>query len=80
MSLKPFLQQTSADLQVALEALKSKTSAIEMNMETQINALRKAGRDREQDLETLNNVLRCNQDLINVRARTLTHLYWNSWC
>lgn len=51
-------------------------TAIEKNMEKEISALRKAGRDREQDLETLNSVLQCNQDLINVRACTRTvHLY-----
>lgn len=49
-------------------------TATEINMEKEISSLRKAGRDREQDLETLNSVLQCNQDLINVRMYTHTHL------
>lgn len=40
-------------------------------MEKEIEALRKAGRDRERDLDTLNTVLQCNQDIINVRTHTL---------
>lgn len=47
-------------------------TALEISMEKEISALRKAGRDREQDLATLNSVLQCNQDLINVRAYTCT--------
>lgn len=43
-----------------------------MNTEKEISALRKAGRDREQDLATLNSVLQCNQDLIDVRAYACT--------
>lgn len=41
----------------------------EEGMEKEMEALRKAGRDREKDLDTLNTVLQCNQDIINVRAR-----------
>lgn len=53
-------------------------TATEINMEKEISSLRKAGRDREQDLETLNSVLQCNQDLINVRTYTHTHSPVNS--
>lgn len=42
----------------------------EKSMEEEIEALRKAGRDRERDLDTLNSVLQCNQDIINVRKHT----------
>lgn len=42
----------------------------EKSMENEIEALRKAGRDRERDLDTLNAVLQCNQDVINVRTHT----------
>lgn len=38
------------------------------NLEKEIEALRKAGQDRERDLDTLNTVLQCNQDIINVRT------------
>lgn len=50
-------------------------TATEINMEKEISSLRKAGRDREQDLETLNSVLQCNQDLINVRTYTRTYAH-----
>lgn len=39
---------------------------MEKSMKKEISALRKAGRDREQDLDTLGSVLQGNQDLINV--------------
>lgn len=57
-------------------------TAIEKNMKKEISALRKAGRDREQDLETLTSMLQCNQDLINVRActRTFIHLLTVVFC
>lgn len=42
----------------------------EKSMENEVAALRKAGRDRERDLVTLNTVLQCNQDVINVRTHT----------
>lgn len=41
----------------------------EKGMEKEIEALRKAGRERDRDLDTLNIVLQCNQDVINVRTR-----------
>ncbi|XP_011603415.2 uncharacterized protein isoform X1 [Takifugu rubripes] len=63
--LTEHLKEILADNKTALEALRSKMTATETNMEKEISSLRKAGRDREQDLETLNSVLQCNQDLIN---------------
>lgn len=42
----------------------------EKSMEREIEALRKAARDREKDLNTLNTVLQCNQDIINVMTHT----------
>lgn len=44
----------------------------EKDTDREVEALRKAGRDRERDLDTLNAVLQCNQDVINVRAPRLT--------
>ncbi|TNN02138.1 hypothetical protein fugu_009625 [Takifugu bimaculatus] len=63
--LTEHLKEILTDNKTALEALRSKMTATETNMEKEISSLRKAGRDREQDLETLNSVLQCNQDLIN---------------
>lgn len=45
----------------------------EKRMEKEIETLKKAARDRERDLDTLNMVLQCNQDIINVRTHTHTH-------
>lgn len=61
-----------SDLQAALEALRSEMTEKEKSMENEIEALRKAGRDRERDLDTLNAVLQCNQDVISVRPHTVT--------
>lgn len=44
----------------------------EKSMEKEVETLRKAARDRERDLDTLNMVLQCNQDIINVRTHTHT--------
>uniref|UniRef100_A0A3Q2VK66 Si:ch73-95l15.5 n=1 Tax=Haplochromis burtoni TaxID=8153 RepID=A0A3Q2VK66_HAPBU len=49
----------------ALEALRSEITEKEKSTEKEIEALRKAGRDRERDLDTLNTVLQCNQDIIS---------------
>uniref|UniRef100_A0A3Q3X1K2 Short myomegalin-like EB1 binding protein N-terminal domain-containing protein n=1 Tax=Mola mola TaxID=94237 RepID=A0A3Q3X1K2_MOLML len=49
----------------ALETLRSEVAEREKSMENEVAALRKAGRDRERDLVTLNTVLQCNQDVIN---------------
>lgn len=49
----------------------------EKGLEKEAEALRKAGRDRERDLDTLNTVLQCNQDIINVRTHTHTLVTWD---
>ncbi|XP_024002800.1 putative leucine-rich repeat-containing protein DDB_G0290503 isoform X2 [Salvelinus sp. IW2-2015] len=59
------LKQTLSDNKLALEALLSEVSEREKRMESELEALKKAGRDREKDLSTLNTVLQCNQDIIN---------------
>ncbi|XP_038832906.1 uncharacterized protein LOC120031293 isoform X1 [Salvelinus namaycush] len=59
------LKQTLSDNKLALEALRSEMSEKEKRMESELEALKKAGRDREKDLSTLNTVLQCNQDIIN---------------
>lgn len=46
----------------------------EKSLKKEIETLKKAGRDRERDLDTLNTVLQCNQDVINVRTHTHTHV------
>ncbi|XP_064801594.1 putative leucine-rich repeat-containing protein DDB_G0290503 isoform X1 [Oncorhynchus masou masou] len=59
------LKQTLSDNKQALEALRSEMSEKEKRMESELEALQKAGRDREKDLSTLNTVLQCNQYIIN---------------
>lgn len=59
------LKETQADNRAALESLRSEMMQSKKRMEEEIEALRKAGRDRERDLDTLNTVLQCNQDVIN---------------
>lgn len=59
------LKETLSDNKAALERLRSEMTETEKQMEREIEALRKAGRDRERDLTTLNTVLQCNQDVIN---------------
>nr|XP_046158070.1 uncharacterized protein LOC123997657 isoform X3 [Oncorhynchus gorbuscha] len=59
------LKQTLSDNKLALEALLSEVSEREKRMESEMEALKKAGRDQEKDLSTLNAVLQCNQDIIN---------------
>ncbi|XP_023141974.2 uncharacterized protein si:ch73-95l15.5 [Amphiprion ocellaris] len=59
------LKEILSDNKAALETLKSEWTEKEKGMEKEIEALRKAGRDRERDLDTLNTVLQCNQDIIN---------------
>lgn len=63
-----------SDLQAALEALRSEITEKEKSRENKIEALKKAGRDRERDLDTLNTVLQCNQDIISVRPHTATRV------
>ncbi|XP_068592001.1 protein Daple isoform X2 [Cebidichthys violaceus] len=59
------LKETQSDNKAALQTLRSDATEREKSMEKEIEALRKAGRDREGDLDTLNTVLQCNQDIIN---------------
>ncbi|XP_059194864.1 putative leucine-rich repeat-containing protein DDB_G0290503 [Centropristis striata] len=59
------LKDTLSVNKAALQTLRSEAMEKEKSMETEIEALRKAGRDRERDLDTLNSVLQCNQDIIN---------------
>ncbi|XP_013130505.1 uncharacterized protein si:ch73-95l15.5 isoform X2 [Oreochromis niloticus] len=59
------LREIISDNKAALEALRSEMTEKEKSMENEIEALRKAGRDRERDLDTLNAVLQCNQDVIS---------------
>ncbi|CAI5661667.1 unnamed protein product [Oreochromis niloticus] len=66
------LREIISDNKAALEALRSEMTEKEKSMENEIEALRKAGRDRERDLDTLNAVLQCNQDVISVRPHTVT--------
>uniref|UniRef100_UPI003AAD9CAB uncharacterized protein n=1 Tax=Centroberyx gerrardi TaxID=166262 RepID=UPI003AAD9CAB len=63
--LEENLKETLLDNKTALESLRSEMAEKEKGMEREIEALRKAGRDRERDLNTLNTVLQCNQDVIN---------------
>ncbi|XP_037641080.1 uncharacterized protein si:ch73-95l15.5 [Sebastes umbrosus] len=59
------LKETLSANKTALQTLRSEVTEKEKSMEKEIEALRKAGRDRERDLDTLNTVLQCNQDIIN---------------
>lgn len=59
------LKETLSDNKAALDTLRSEMTEREKGMEKEMEALRKAGRDRERDLDTLNTVLQCNQDIIN---------------
>ncbi|XP_047217922.1 intracellular protein transport protein USO1 isoform X3 [Girardinichthys multiradiatus] len=66
-TLKEILSENKA----ALDTLRSELTEQEKNLEKEIEALRKAGRDRERDLDTLSTVLQCNQDIINELRVTL---------
>ncbi|KAM7421401.1 hypothetical protein PAMA_015501 [Pampus argenteus] len=59
------LKETLSDNKAALESLISELSAKEKAAENEIETLRKTGRDKEKDLDTLNTVLQYNQDVIN---------------
>ncbi|XP_071326383.1 coiled-coil domain-containing protein 158 isoform X2 [Trachinotus anak] len=65
------LKEILSDNKAALKSLRSEMTEKEKSMENEIEALRKAGRDRERDLDTLNTVLQCNQDIINDLRVTL---------
>ncbi|XP_008279315.1 golgin IMH1 isoform X2 [Stegastes partitus] len=64
-TLTETLKELLSENKVALETLKSEWTEKEKGTEKEMEALRKAGRDRERDLNTLNTVLQCNQDIIN---------------
>ncbi|MED6264057.1 hypothetical protein CHARACLAT_010698 [Characodon lateralis] len=66
-TLKEILSENKA----ALDTLRSELTEQEKSLEKEIEALRKAGRDRERDLDTLSTVLQCNQDIINELRVTL---------
>lgn len=59
------LKEILSDNKAALDALRSDLTERENNLEREMEALRKAGRDREADLDTLRTVLQSNQDIIN---------------
>lgn len=51
---------------MVLEAQLSEVSEKEKALEKQLQAMRDASRERDRDFITLNTVLQCNQDVINV--------------
>lgn len=59
------LKEILSNNKAALQTLRTEMTEKEEEMEKEIEGLRKAGRDRERDLDTLNTVLQCNQDVIN---------------
>ncbi|XP_056142648.1 uncharacterized protein si:ch73-95l15.5 [Lampris incognitus] len=63
--LKDNLKELLSDNTTALENWRSSMSERENKMEREIEALRKAGKDQERDLDILHTVLQCNQDIIN---------------
>ncbi|XP_068179263.1 uncharacterized protein si:ch73-95l15.5 [Antennarius striatus] len=63
--LSETLDDMLSDNKAALESWRSEMTKKEDRMEKEMDALRKAGRDREGDIGTLNTVLQCNQDIIN---------------
>ncbi|XP_047455331.1 uncharacterized protein si:ch73-95l15.5 [Mugil cephalus] len=65
------LKEILSDNKAALQTLRAEMREKEEVMEKEMEALRKAGRDREKDLDTLNTVLQCNQDIINEMRVTL---------
>lgn len=60
------LFQHSCFNQAVLETQLSDASEREKALEKQLQAVRDAGRERDRDFITLNTVLQCNQDVINV--------------
>lgn len=59
---------SSSVLQVALETLRSEATEAERSLAAEVEALRRAGRDREADLDTLRTVLQSSQDVVDVRT------------
>ncbi|XP_058503594.1 uncharacterized protein si:ch73-95l15.5 [Solea solea] len=58
------LREILSDNKAALHTLRTEITEKENSMKKEIEALRKAGRDRERDLDILTTVLQCNQDVI----------------
>ncbi|KAL6109525.1 uncharacterized protein ACO6RY_12630 [Pungitius sinensis] len=63
--LTEYLKETQSNDKAALQTLTSEATEKERSMEREIESLRKAGRDRERDLDTLNAVLQCNRDVLD---------------
>ncbi|KAJ8290154.1 hypothetical protein GJAV_G00009350 [Gymnothorax javanicus] len=59
------LKTVRTDAEQSLESRLSEMQAKEQGMEREIEALRQAASERERDLNMLNTVLLCNQDIIN---------------
>lgn len=54
----------------------SEASESEKALEEQLKAMRDAGRERDRDFITLNTVLQCNQDVINVSQTNSVPIQW----
>ncbi|XP_036420316.1 uncharacterized protein si:ch73-95l15.5 [Colossoma macropomum] len=61
------LTETRSECEGLSEAELSKLKECELGLQKELEVLRQAGKERERDLITLNTVLQCNQDVINVR-------------
>ncbi|XP_008429251.1 uncharacterized protein LOC103477737 isoform X2 [Poecilia reticulata] len=59
------LKELLSDNKVALETLRSEATEAERSLAAEVEALRRAGRDREADLDTLRTVLQSSQDVVN---------------
>ncbi|XP_014846913.1 PREDICTED: uncharacterized protein LOC106920424 isoform X2 [Poecilia mexicana] len=59
------LKELLSDNKVALETLRSEAAEAERSLAAEVEALRRAGRDREADLDTLRTVLQSSQDVVN---------------
>ncbi|CAN9514160.1 unnamed protein product [Ophioblennius macclurei] len=68
-ALMDTLSHTLKELQFqskeALQTVSSEMSQEQKNLQTELETLRKAGQDQDRDLDTLNTVLRHNQDVIS---------------
>ncbi|XP_043974335.1 uncharacterized protein si:ch73-95l15.5 isoform X2 [Gambusia affinis] len=59
------LKELLSDNKVALETLRSEATEAERSLAAEVEALRRAGRDREADLDTLRTVLQSSQDVVD---------------
>lgn len=64
--------------QEALESELNEPNEREISLQKELQVLQEASRGQERDLLTLNSVLQCNQDVINVR-QTLGFGQTNTW-